>query len=264
MPEPLRRRVRPTTMTRWKRVAGRLAVATCTGVLLSACGAAQVDDQGEPGNGGGDALSGSTSVGGCAADSAVVQDARTLTTADLDGDGAEEDVRITASGGECPNVLFAQVGDSFATGQIDTNAPPVSAAFAVSVPEVAADLLVTRQQHPRGGFQIRVFTLDEDTLVEVRDGDSPLVKFIATDVQEHPLSIDCTDGGLVLTEAVAHEPRGVMFAWDVRRTTYAVAPGAVSRESSEEIADNVLPAQLPRKFPQLVKYSMFESCRADG
>ena len=53
----------------------------------------------------------------------------------------------------------------------------------------------------------------------------------------------------MLTEAVAHEPRGVIFAWDVMRTTYAVMPGAVTRESTEEIADNVLPGQLDKEVP---------------
>ena len=265
MPEPLRRHVRPTPMRRLTRATGRLAATTCAGLLLAACGASSAGQEAERQNAkGGGTPSVAISVGACAADSAVVRDARTLTTADLDGDGTTEDVRLTASGGECPDLLFAKVGESYVVGEIDKNAPPVTKAFAVSVPEVAADLLVTRQEHPRGGYQIRVFTLDGDSLVEVRDGESPLVKFIATDVQEHPLSIDCTAGGLVLTEAVAHEPRGVMFAWDVMRTTYAVKPGAVTRESSKEIADNVLPGQLAKKFPELVKYSMFASCRDDG
>ena len=87
---------------------------------------------------------------------------------------------------------------------------------------------------------------------------------MALDVQEHPLSVDCTDGGVVLTEAVAHKPPGVMFAWDIQRTTYAVEGGEVTAGETEEIADNVLPAQLEAKYPELVDYSAFKSCRAAG
>ena len=83
-------------------------------------------------------------------------------------------------------------------------------------------------------------------------------------MQEHPLSIDCTDGGVVVTEAVAHEPHGVIFAWDIKRTSYAVEGGEVTAGATEEIADNVLPGQLAAKYPDLVKYSAFTSCRAAG
>ena len=203
-------------------------------------------------------------MGACTADSTEVRDATLLTRADLDGDGSPEEVRLTGSGGACPSMVFAKVGESYVAGQVPADSPPVSEAFAVAVPGVGPDLLVTRQQHPRGGYQIRIFSLSDNTLVEARDKESPLVKFIATDVQEHPLSIDCTEGGLVLVEALAHEPRGVIFAWDVFRKTYAVASGAVTLESTKEIADNVLPAQLEKKFPRLADYSLFKSCRVGG
>ena len=55
-----------------------------------------------------------------------------------------------------------------------------------------------------------------------------------------------------------------MFAWDIQRTTYAVEGGEVTAGETEEIADNVLPAQLKAKYPELVDYSAFKSCRAAG
>ena len=110
-------------------------------------------------------------------------------------------------------------------------------------------LLVTRQDHPRGGFQLRLYAAGPDELVELKTDDGPLVPFVAPDVQERPLSVDCADGGVVLTEAVAHKPPGVIFAWDIQRTTYAVEGGEVTAGETEEIADNVLPAQLRRSTP---------------
>ncbi len=245
-------------MRRFRLLTGPSAAVVCAAVVLVGCGDSETERGSSAGSGGGTPAA---TVGGCAADAASVRKARPLTQADLDGDGAKEDVRLTGTGGECPSLVFAQVGESYVAGQIPVDAPPATSAFAVTVPGVTGDLVVTRQQHPRGGYQIRVFALGKDALVELRDGESPLLPFIATDVPERPLSIDCTAGGLVKTEAVAHEPRGVIFAWDVRRTTYSLQGGAVTRESSKEIADNVLPAQLDKRFPELAKYSLFASCR---
>ena len=98
-----------------------------------------------------------------------------------------------------------------------------------------------------------MYAAGTDGLVELETDGHPIVPFVALDVQERPLSIDCTDGGVVLTEAVAHKPAGVMFAWDIQRTTYAVEGGEVTKGETEEIADNVLPRQLKAKYPDLVE-----------
>ena len=132
----------------------------------------------------------------------------------------------------------------------------------MAVPGRKGELLVTRQDHPRGGFQLRVYAAGDGKLVELEADGHSLVPFVALDVQEHPLSIDCTNGGVVITEAVAHEPPGVMFAWDIRRTPYVVDGTEVTAGKTEEIADNVLPGQLDAKYPDLVKYAAFKSCRS--
>jgi len=201
-------------------------------------------------------------VGRCPVDSPAVVSARTIATADLDGDGQSEAIKLTAPDGDCASLLFAKLGEGFAHAQMPIGAPPLSEAFAVEVPGREGALLVTRQDHPRGGFQLRVYAAGADELVELKADDHPLVPFVALDVQEHPLSIDCTDGGVVLTEAVAHKPPGVVFAWDIQRTTYALEGAEVTAEETEEIADNVLPAQLEAKYPDLVDYAAFKSCRA--
>jgi hypothetical protein len=142
--------------------------------------------------------------------------------------------------------------------------PPVSSTFRITVPGLPSPLLVTEQKHPRGGFQLRVFAPEKGTWTELEVDGHPLVPFIALDVKEHPLSIDCEDGGVVVTEAVPHEPHGVVFAWDVRRTSYAVDGAEVTAGTADEVADNVLPRQLEAKYPDLVRHTMFESCRAAG
>ena len=126
-------------------------------------------------------------------------------------------------------MVFAKVGEGFVHAQLPVGGPPVTKAFAVAVPGREGALLVTRQDHPRGGFQLSVYAAGPDGLVELKTDGHPIVPFVALDVQEHPLSVDCTDGGVVLTEAVAHKPAGVTAAWDIQRTTYAVDGGEVTK-----------------------------------
>jgi hypothetical protein len=232
-------------------------LASC--LLLAGCGSATKPE------GAGQAPAGheaAAKVGRCPADAPAVVGARTVTRADLDGDGRAEAVKLTAADGDCPHLLFAKVSGRYVDAQLPVDAPAVSRAYAVEVPGREGDLVVTRQDHPRGGYQLRLFGAGPEGLVELRDGEHPLVPFVALDVQEHPLSVDCTDGGVELTEAVAHEPPGVVFAWDIKRTTYAVHGSEVTPGTPEEIADNVLPRQLEAKYPELVEHRAFESCRA--
>jgi hypothetical protein len=202
----------------------------------------------------------SQQVGACATDSPGVTGATTLTRADLDGDGTPEDVRLTSPQGDCPGVVFAKVGSGYLSAQVPTDGPPVTKAEAVAVPGVEGQLLATTQTHPRGGFQLRLFSAAGGRLTELEDGGSSLVPFVATDVQEHPLSLSCVRGALVKTEAVAHEPAGVMPAWDIRQTTYTFGTGGVTAGAPKEVADNVLPAQLDARYADLAGHTMFRGC----
>jgi len=243
------------------RTLGRTSMLLLLVLLLASCGSSETEKSGSNST---KDKSTSAKVGECPVDSPAVVSARIITTADLDGDGTREAVKLTAPDGDCGNLLFAKAGEGFVHAQMPVGGPPLSKAFAVEVPGRDGALLVTRQDHPRGGFQLRLYAADADELVELKTDDHPIVPFVALDVQERPLSVDCADGGLVLTEAVAHKPAGVMYAWDIQRTTYAVEGGGVTAGETEEIADNVLPAQLKSKYPELVDYSAFKSCRAAG
>jgi hypothetical protein len=194
------------------------------------------------------------------ADSAEVTEAKTLTSADLDGDGTAEAVKLTKVAGECPSTMFAKLGDGYVASTVPAE-PQVTSAFGVD-PGSGGNLVVTKADHPRGGYQLRVYAASTDELVELKADGQSLLPFVATDVQEHPWSIDCSDNGLVFTEAVAHEPVGIAAAWDIKQTTYTLDGTTVTAGPTKEVADNVLPPDLSQKYPELVKHSAFESCRA--
>jgi hypothetical protein len=238
----------------------RVLVVVAALLVVAGCGSAE-----QSGGGGGDstgagsdAQAGSRTVGGCSADSAEVTGAKTLATADLDGDGTAEAVKLTAVTGECPSTLFAEMGESFISTTVPAE-PPVTSAYAVD--PGTHDLVVTKADHPRGGYQLRVYAGTRDELAELEVDGQPLLPFVATDVKEHPWSIDCGDGGLVFTEAVAHEPVGVAAAWDIKQTTYDVNGTTVTAGPTKEVADNVLPQDLGKKYPDLVRHAAFASCR---
>jgi hypothetical protein len=191
---------------------------------------------------------------------------RNLAEFDVDGNGSSDRVGLvepTRAG--CPPLLavdgVAGTPGPGVSAEIPSGGPPVRSAFGVAVPGRQGALVVTQQFHPRGGFQLRLFGLDDGVLSELVLDGHPLLPFVALDVQEHPLSADCAAGGVVVTEALPHRPAGVAFAWDVRRTTYAVTGDQVARRATTDVAKNVLPDQLGKSYPELVKQQMFRSCR---
>ena len=250
------------------------AVTTATVValaVLAGCGSGPADGAGSPtsdsastsASASPSAATASPAVGECAPDDAAVRDATTLVRADLDGDGRAEEVRVTApDAARCPGTVFAVLDDGFLVAPAGEG-PAVTSGSAVRLPGTDADLLVTEQQHPRGGTQTRLYAATGGALAELQDPDgNPVVPFVATDTPPAPVSVTCTEDGIAVTEAVAHEPAGVMFTWDVRRTTYAVTGGRAERTGRDEIADNVLPGQLRGRFPELARAEVLADCRA--
>lgn len=264
MPEPLRPLVRLIRMTR------ALAIPVLALVLLAGCGSAaksKGDSAGDTRESASPSASPSASVDTCDKSEEGLVITRNLAKVDVNGDGTRDQVGLVepARAG-CPpmvavNVAAGSVGPGI-TAEIPAGEPAVRSGFGVDLAGRQGALVVTRQVHPRGGFQLRVFALDNGVLGELEVDGRPLVPFIALDVQEHPLSVDCADGGVMITEAVAHEPVGVVFAWDIKRTAYAVDGNQVTAGKTTEVADNVLPDQLDKNYPDLVKYTAFKSCRA--
>jgi hypothetical protein len=236
----------PTT-ERARLITMRLLAATvvlCLGTL-SACGTT-----GEQPDQAGDHRSTPSHSATLCAESGAGASAKV----DLDGDGAPEDVQASATG-KCPGSVSSEVDGNLVSASIK-DATPVTSVFGVSLAGRAGQLAVTRQDNPRGGYQLHIFALDGKKLVELEDGDQPLVPFVATDVRPISATVDCRGAKIVVDQAVA----GSGGTWDVRRTTYAVDGSTATKSSSTAVASNVTPKQVDQLMP--AGDAVFPSCRA--
>ena len=148
--EPTYGRVRPIRMGQALRA---VVVGAACALTLAGCGSKSPDVQGAE-------SSGSTAVGKCAADSVVVKEARTVASADVDGDGKLDSVKLTGSSGACPYRLFAKVSDGFVSAGVPTVTGAVMNVFGVTLEGHDGALLVTRQDDPRGGYELHIFARD--------------------------------------------------------------------------------------------------------
>lgn len=223
-------------------------------LVLSGCGDDGGSESGTP----------SPSAATCAA---TAGEPAATVTVDLDGDGTAETVdHVThPAGSGCPDVLTAEVRGQRVSARVDSDLPVRPEDLAVvRVPGRDGDLLLLTAQHPRGGFRAHLFGYADGEFAELTAGGAPLFDFIATDVLTTPTSATCQDGGFVVTQAKAHEPIGVVPAWDVFRTTYTVDGNEVTKGPTTEVADNVLDEQLHQQYAALVDYAFFEDCRVEG
>ena len=130
---------------------------------------------------------------------------------DLDGDGSPDKLLLTRDDAACPGVLFTTVKDRRYSAKVrDPAGLDLTSATRVSLPGREGDLLALRAEHPRGGFQVQVYAFD-DSLGEVTADGQPVVPFVATDTTGGYLSVTCADGALVVRQAVAHEPPGIVL-----------------------------------------------------
>lgn len=225
-------------------------------LALAACG----DDTAGVASSGTPATS-STGAGSCRERSDGPQ---ASVAADLDGDGSLEEVSYWPPGHACPGKasLAAKVGSDVVRADLPGDLPVNAGDLGtVRIPGRQGDLVLVTAQHPRGGFQASLFGFSGGKLAQLTVGGQPILPFVATDVTSTPLAATCTSGGFEVTEARAHQPIGVVPAWDLYRTTYTVAGDAVSKAATTELADNVLDKQLRAKYRSLVGYSLFENCR---
>lgn len=172
---------------------------------------------------------------------------------DLDGDGTPDEVHAMASG-KCPGSVIAEVDGTMVSAPVKDEIP-VTSTFGITLEGREGQLVVTRQDHPRGGFQLHVYALSGDRLEELQYEDKPLVPFVATDTRPVSHTVDCDRGKIVVREAVA----GSDGSWDIRRTTYAVDGTQVSETDSGSESGNLSPKQVD----QLMSAGApFGSCRS--
>lgn len=247
MAERLEPRLRRTGM--WMRVLGTLVVLP---IVLAGCGDSDSDDTGRP--------SDETSI------ACTGHPGAPAATVDLDGDGAGDPIRIGAAplDGNCGDAVVADVGDKEIVAPLEYGLPVEARDLAaIRVPGRKGELLLITAHHPRGGFQPVLYGFSDGTLEELTVGDSGIFPFIATDTMTDPISATCTENGFEVTTAKAHQPIGIVPAWDVFRTTYTVDGNSVTKGETAKVADNVLDKQLHRRYRPLTRYSLFANCRVD-
>src|SRR5690242_11667941 len=160
MAERLGRRTRPTGVR--MRVLGLVVVVP---FLLAGCGdEPPVIDSGH-------GQFASPSPTGCAHDARAVP----LVKADLDGDGRTDQVDYEPPGDSCPGGLTSTVRGLRWAATVDWDASGAARdAVVVRVPGRTGDLVLLKEQHPRGGFQAHLFGYADGRLAELTVQGSPV------------------------------------------------------------------------------------------
>jgi len=188
---------------------------------------------------------------GCRTDDPALDRADVVAEADLDGDGAMNEVAHVPAGadGACAGALFTTFnGDPSALAT-----PGLGSVAVVALPGGDRELLLVRGSgHSRGGYGQTLVGGGGRQLGQVLADGRPLVGFVATDGGAAPSTVRCTaDGGLASVTASLHEPPGVVLAWDVRTTTYRLEGNRAVRVAStldEAVTDPHLQSTLPQLF----------------
>jgi hypothetical protein len=199
---------------------------------------------------------GAPAAGSCAGKGRVVA------RADLDGTGPPQAVRLTGAGsGPCAHRLVGPGGASVDVGRL--HLVPSEARVVHLKGKHAGDLvLLPERRHPRGGFQVHLFGSGGATrLAEIRTAGRPIVPFVATDGGAAPMTARCTrNGGIGIVTAKAHQPPGVILAWDVTQTTYALHGARAVAQGRYTIAEAAADPTLRQEHPELFDHSLFADC----
>lgn len=134
--------------------------------------------------------------------------------------------------------------------------------------DLARPLLVTREDHPRGGRQVHAYLgggAGEPVTELVDRAGNPIIGFIATDTR--PMmhaSVSCTPQGLRVLHATPTVPRGVLVAWDIDETTYRVDNDGAHLTGRERVGTSVPERTLREDWADLAHDRMFVGCRKYG
>ena len=175
--------------------------------------------------------------------------------ADLDGDGGAETVR------GCGGALVVEVGGATAVLDVGPQRLRPGPGQAVHLPG-AADLVLVRSRATSAGLsQPHLYGLDGHRLVEVTVDGRPVLPTVSTTRVVAPVTATCTrDGGIAVVRGTASEPPGVVLAWDLTRTTYAVHAGVATRRSARVVRRSVADPVLRKERPDLFDGRLFAGC----
>lgn len=118
-------------------------------------------------------------------------------------------------------------------------------------------LLLSGEDHPRGGFQPYLVGAAGGALELVTFRGEPLLPFVATDVGEAPSSAACNKaGGIDLVTAEVTGPVGITPTWDVTTTSFELdgnEASPVAQDTEEDVTDETLREARPELFsPELL------------
>ncbi len=232
---------------RTRELTGTLLVAALLG--LAGCGSQS--STGEPPS----ATGTPTLFGDCRADDPSLEQAAVLADVDLDGSGVPAEVGWvppeTAS--PCSGSLVATLDGEVTALRLGDTVLEADSARVVQLSGSGRQLLLVHaDQHPRGGYDLRLFGADEGRLGEALQDGRPLLGFVATDGGAAPATATCTpEGGIALFEARTHEPPGIVLAWDVYRTTYSLDGMTAVRVGEDQVRDGIADPTLRKEMPQL-------------
>jgi hypothetical protein len=189
----------------------------------------------------------------------------TVANADLDASGGPEKVRlIGGSDTRCGNSLVAVVDGRLAGADVGRLHLVAERSKRVHLrgPGAPDLVLLWSEPHPRGGSQPHLFGLrDSGRLSEVTLDGRPVLPFVATDGGGSPMTATCTgSGGIAVFSAVAHQPPGIVLAWDVTRTTYDVRDGRAVVTGSSLAEEAAADPALRRSRPELFSGRLFADC----
>ena len=250
--------MRPIGMRTLGTVLGTAALS----LGLAACGSAGTAEQ--PDSSG---AVGARLFGDCGADDPVLEHATVVARADLDGDGTATEIGYVAPDveGPCAGALVTTV-DGERTGVTVADAPSsVEDPAVVALRGTTRELLMLRgDPHPRGGYPVHLYGATGGAIAEILADGRPVIGFVSTDGGAAPATATCTpDGGLATWAGTAHQPPGVVLAWDVWRTTYTLDGVDATKVSHELVREAVADPLLRRAMPQLFDpAATFADCRA--
>jgi hypothetical protein len=191
--------------------------------------------------------------GGAAHD--CTRQATVVARADLDDDGTPEDVRL------CAGRLVAKVGGSTAGVDVAPLDLDATRARVVHLHGAGDLVLVPSRRAADGRFQPHLFGAGRQGLTEVLLHGEPVLPPFASEPGTAPMTATCTDGGGVsVVTARAHQPPGIILAWDLTRTTYDVRDGVAVPVRTSVTENAGADPVLRRRMPHLFDRSLFAGC----
>lgn len=155
-------------------------------------------------------------------------------------------------GGPCANGLVLQHGASVLGTDVSGMDLDPATVRVVRLHGRLPLVVAESRPHPRGGVQPHLFVMRGGYLAEVVHDGAPVVPFLATDGGGQPVTATCEPGQrIAVWTATAHQPPGIVLAWDVRKTVYDLSGGNTHQESSRLVEVATADPLMRKKMPQL-------------